>query len=129
MTLFLGQIGRPLNTRCYRSIEAFVGQVKRVLKKGGHFVCADLGRADELGKFQHCMRNSGMPPIKEVDITGNVVKALSLDHDRKLAHIRKSVPRLMINSFKDYAGLNESKIYNRLRTGEVRYFCFILEKN
>lgn len=117
------------SSHCYRSFEAFVEQVKRVLKKGGHFICADLRRADELGILQDRMRHSGMHLITEVDITANVVKALSLDHDRKLAHIRKSTPRLMANPIKEYAGLKGSKIYNRLRTREIMYLCFMLEKN
>jgi ubiquinone/menaquinone biosynthesis C-methylase UbiE len=117
------------SSHCYRSIEAFVGEVKRALKKGGHFICADLRWADELGMFQHCMRHAGMPLLREVDITANVVKALALDHDRKLVHIQKSTPKLLINTIKEYAGLKDSKIYNSLRTGEVRYLSFMLEKD
>jgi ubiquinone/menaquinone biosynthesis C-methylase UbiE len=116
------------SSHCYRSIETFVGQVKRVLKKKGHFICADLRWANELGPLQHCMLHSGMTLLREVDISANVVKALSLDHDRKLAHIQKSTPKLMINSIKEYAGLKDSKIYDSLRTGEVRYLSFMLEK-
>ena len=117
------------SSHCYRSTKAFVGEVKRALNKGGQFIYADLRRAEEIGALQNCMHNSGMRLLKEVDITANVVKALSLDHDRKFAHIQKAAPKFLINSFKEYAGLKDSKIYNRLRTDKVRYLSFMLEKN
>ena len=75
------------------------------------------------------MRNSGMRLLREADITANEVKALALDHDRKLAHIQKAVPKFLIKSFREYAGLKNSRIYNRLHTGKVRYISFMLEKN
>ena len=117
------------SSHCYRSTSAFVREVKRILKKGGHFICADLRRVKELDTLQDCMHNSGMRLVKEEDITANVVKALSLDHDHKLAQIQKAAPKLFINSFKEYAGLKNSRIYNRLQAGKVKYFCFMLEKN
>jgi SAM-dependent methyltransferase len=116
------------SSHCYRSMESFVEQAKRVLKSEGHFICADLRHGDEVDKFQHLMRHSGMTVIKEVDITAHVIEALKLDHDRKLTQIRASALRLLMKPFKEYAGLKGSKIYNQFRTGEAKYFAFILKK-
>ena len=117
------------SSHCYHSTRAFVGEVKRVLKQGGHFIYADLRRAEEIEALQSCLHKSGMRLLRQVDITANVVKALALDHDRKLVQIHKAAPKFLINSFKEYAGLKESKIFNRLSSGKVRYLSFMLEKN
>ena len=116
------------SSHCYRSTEAFIGQAKRVLKSGGHFICADLRFDDEVDKFQHLIRHSGMTVIKEVDITAHVVEALKLDHDRKLIQIRASAPKLMMKLFQEYAGLKGSKIYTQFRSGEAKYLAFVVEK-
>jgi SAM-dependent methyltransferase len=116
------------SSHCYRSIEAFFREVKRVLKNGGHFLFADLRWVSEMRTLKKSMRNNGMRLLEEIDITANVVKALSLDHDRKLAHIQRSSPRIIINPVKEYAGLRGSKIYKKFQTREVKYLCYILRK-
>ena len=57
---------------------AVIGQAKRVLKRGGQFICADLRHGSEIEKFQKFMRDSGMTAIKEGDLTDNVIEALKL---------------------------------------------------
>ena len=116
------------SSHCYRSMEAFVGQAERILKRGGYFICADLRHGDEVDYFQDLMHHSGLTVIREMDISAHVVESLKLDHDRKLARIRASVPRLLLKPFQEYAGLKDSKIYTKLRTGEIKYLALIMEK-
>ena len=116
------------SSHCYRSMEAFIEQAKRVLKSGGHLICADLRFDDEVGTFRHHLRHCGMDVLKEVDITAHVVAALKLDHERKLSQIRSSAPRLMVKLFQEYAGLKGSQIYTQFHTGKAKYLAFVLEK-
>ncbi len=79
----------------------------------------------EIAAFQQLMYHSGMNAIKEVDITDNVIEALKLDHDRKLTRIRTSVPKFMMKSFQEFAGLKGSKIDNKFCAGEAKYLAFV----
>jgi len=84
-----------------------------------------LRHGGEIATFQQLMHHSGMNAIKEVDTTDNVIEALKLDHDRKLIRIRTSVPKFMLKSFQEFAGLKGSKSYNKFCAGEAKYLAFV----
>ena len=72
--------------------------------------------------------HSGLSIIRETDITREVVAALDLDNQRKLALIDRIVPRLLRSSFYDFAGLVGSKIDQGFRSGTLAYVSFVAEK-
>jgi ubiquinone/menaquinone biosynthesis C-methylase UbiE len=89
------------SSHCYGSLDAFLMQVKRVLRKDGHFLYVDL-RADILYKQLHC---SGMTLIKETTITPNVLEVLNFDNERKMVLIQQSMHSLLLSAFQEFAGV------------------------
>lgn len=116
------------SSHCYGSMDAFLMQVKRVLRQGGYFLYADFRGKDKIDTLHKQLRRSGMTLIKETNITPNVIKALNLDNERKMTFIKKSIPKLLLKLFQEFAGVKGSKIYEGFRTGRVIYLSFVLQK-
>lgn len=116
------------SSHCYSSMDAFLAQVRRVLRQGGYFLYADFRRTEDLEKLRMSLRNSGLRIIKETDITPNIIKALQLDHDRKNAFINARAPKPLAGFFREFAGTNDSLIYDRFLSGETIYLSFVLQK-
>ena len=116
------------SSHCYYSMDAFLKQVKRVLRQGGYFLYADFRGKDKIDTLHKQLHRSGMTLIKETNITPNVIEALNLDNEHKMVFIQKLIPRLLLKSFQQFAGVKDSKIYEGFRTGRVIYLSFVLQK-
>jgi len=69
------------SSHCYSSMNAFLAQVKRVLREGGYFLMADFRRKEALEDLRESLNESGLTLIKETDITQNILEAMELDDD------------------------------------------------
>ena len=116
------------SSHCYGSINAFLMQVKRVLQEGGYFLYADFRDKDEIDILRRQLRHSGMTLIKETNITTNVIEALNLDNERKMALIQEAVHRVLLRPFQEFAGVMGSMMYEGFRTGQLIYLSFVLQK-
>jgi len=116
------------SSHCYSSMDAFLSQVKRVLRDGGYFLMADFRRKEALGGLRDSLNKSGLTLIKEKDITPNIIKALELDDERKTALIERSIHKSLVGFFFQFAGTNGSLIYDRFISGETIYLSFVLQK-
>ena len=116
------------SSHCYGSMDAFLGQVKRVLREGGYFLFADLRSKKKTDILRETLYKSGLTVIKETDITGNIFEALRLDNERKTTLIKKTIHKPLVPSFLEFAGTKGSKIYEKFRSGETVYLSFVLQK-
>jgi SAM-dependent methyltransferase len=116
------------SSHCYASMDAFLNEVRRVLRPDGVFLHADLRDASGLGVWKEQLKSSGMQVISEEDITANVLAALAADNDRKSALIRKYIPAPLHASFADFAGLRGSAVYEGFRAGRLTYRFFVLKR-
>lgn len=116
------------SSHCYGSVDAFLGQVRRVLRPGGYFLYADFRDQVKMDTWRQQIRDSGLTLVNEMDITKNVVAALDADDERKTKLINKLVPKLLLSSFKDFSGVKGSAIYNEFRSGVTPYVRFLLQK-
>lgn len=116
------------SSHCYRSMDAFLAQVKRVLRTGGYFLMADFRREETADELRRSLKESGLVLLKETDITQNILEALKLDDDRKTALINSSVHRSLAGFFHEFAGTNGSLINERFSNRETVYLSFILQK-
>lgn len=116
------------SSHCYGSMDAFLGQVERVLREGGHLLLADFRGKEDIDALRETLHRSGLAVVKETDITPNVVQALKLDSERKTALIRKTVRWPLVKPFLEFAGTEGSKIYEEFKSGETIYLSFVLEK-
>ena len=116
------------SSHCYGSVDAFLRQVRRVLRPGGYFLYADFRDLEKLENWRQQIRDSGLILINETNITANVVAALDADDERKTHLIDKLVPRLLLSAFKDFSGVKGSAIYTEFQSGVTPYLRFLLQK-
>ncbi len=116
------------SSHCYASVDAFLSQVRRVLRPGGYFLYADFRDREKMAAWRQQISDSGLVLINETDITANVVAGLDADDERKIQLINKLVPRLLLSSFKDFSGVKGSTMYTEFRTGVTPYLRFLLQK-
>ena len=105
------------SSHCYGNMESFVGEVYRVLKKGGHFSWADLRGKEMVKDTESVFDNSQLNCIHESVITPQVIDALDEVHEQKMGMIKNHVPKILQTAFKDFAGAKDSKIYNAFNNG------------
>lgn len=117
------------SSHCYPSMDAFLGEVARVLRPSGSFLFADFRGAGGITALRDELTRSGMATVRECDITANVAEALALDSARKLQFIRRKAPRLLWGPLEDFWGVEGSQVYMALRSGAARYLSFVLQKS
>lgn len=111
------------SSHCYGSMQSFLSEVRRVLRPGGYLLHADVGLPQDAEAFRKELQQAGLTMLDEQDITSNVLRAVQLDNDRKLALIDAHMPRWFRKQFQQLAGVEGSKINNLLRRGDIVYTC------
>ena len=116
------------SSHCYASMEDFLAQVKRVLKPGGYFLFADFRHCEKLDILDEQLDRTAMRRIKQENITPNVINALDADHDRRIAHIQRGVPKVLWQLMREFAGNKDTWIYKGFLAGSIVYQNFVYQK-
>ena len=116
------------SSHCYGSMEAFLANVKRVLRQNGYFLYADFRNINDVALLHSLMEQSGMKILKREDITANVLRSLDLDDQRKLILIRALFRDWLLKPFQEFAGVKGSKIYSAFQSGTMIYLHYVLQK-
>ncbi len=115
----------------YGSMISFFKEVKRVLKPNGVFLYADIVYSkNKVAMLDKQLIDSGMQLISSKVITKHIVKAMELDHDRKVEQMKKnidSITKSMIEPFSEFAGLVGSEIYNNFASEKSVYKWHIMQ--
>lgn len=111
------------SSHCYGSMARFLGEVRRVVRPGGHFLWADFRPPHELAEVPDRLRADGWTQCALDDITPNVLAALDRMVPRRRALIRAQVPRWLWGAFEQFAAFPGSRHYEQLRTGQRTYLC------
>jgi ubiquinone/menaquinone biosynthesis C-methylase UbiE len=109
------------SSHCYRSMAAFLSEVKRVLKPGGLLLWADLRSSKDAVALHAYVAGSGLELLEREDITSGVVEALRQDSLRKVALIERSVARALRYTFKEFAAVEGSGIYRAFQDPTAVY--------
>ncbi|OFX89140.1 MAG: hypothetical protein A2W99_01910 [Bacteroidetes bacterium GWF2_33_16] len=117
------------SARCYKDLDVFFSEVKRVLKSGGHFLFADMIRNNEVDGIKSQLNKCGFELISENNISMNVVKALDHDHSRRENLIKAKIPGFLSKSFLQFAGTQGTERYESFANGKMEYWSFVLRKN
>jgi len=112
----------------YGSVARFLGEVKRVLKPGGHLMLVDFRSENKMHVLQHQLRDTGMQMLQEEDISNNVIRSIEEEDDSKRARIRSLVPRQWQTLFCEFAGVAGSSFHQTLKDGSRHYYRFVMQK-
>lgn len=109
------------SSHCYASMDAFVAEVHRVLRPGGHFVWADLRGREDVDDARGQLTGSGLELVDEEDITDGVLRALRSDDERKAALVRAWIPWPFRRAIRPFAGLEGTRNVVGFSDGSLRY--------
>lgn len=116
------------SSHTYGSVEKFLIEVKRVLRKDGYFLLADIRTAKDFRLLEQQIANSGMQLLSEENISQNVRLAIELEEPIKQKRIQDNIPKWLQGIFKEFAGVAGSKCHKQLASGELVYYRFVLRK-
>jgi ubiquinone/menaquinone biosynthesis C-methylase UbiE len=116
------------SSHCYKSMETFLANARRVLRQNGYFLYADFRNKDDVALLHSQMEKSGMKILKREDITANVLRSLDLDDRRKVLLIRALFRNWLLKPFQEFAGVKGSKIHSGFQSGTIIYLHYVLQK-
>ena len=117
------------SSHCYGDLDAFLREVRRMLRPGGHFLYADFRSRTEVEAWRAKLLAMGLTLVSERNITPGVVAALDADDESKRGLIRSYVDRPLVRLFGQFAALRGSTLYNEFRGGAVEYRAFVFQKD
>jgi len=116
------------SSHCYGNQRAFVAEVERILKPGGHFLITDFMATTELGDYEEILKSGNLEMVTKNDVTENVLMSLKLDSNRRLDLIQQRTPRFLHSILKKFSGVEGSNIYNQLESQDTVYVAYHLVK-
>lgn len=116
------------SSHCYPSMEGFLSEVKRVLKPNGYMAFCDLRRSSGIETLDKNIHASGLRVLKRYEITTQVLHALDQISSTRDSQISLVIPSVFRKAFRDFAGVKDTTVYTMLKTGEMQYFCYLLQK-
>jgi len=118
-------------SHCYPDFPAFLHEVARVLRPGGHFLYADFRFRDGFAAWLSAIQNAPLQIVQTRDIQEPVLRGMAYNAKRSESLIRDRLPAFLHGPAKDFAGLPGSSVYNDLKSGEMSYrsWCFIKKES
>ena len=89
---------------------------------------ADLRERDGTETLRRQLAAGPLTLLDHQDITAEVLRALRLDSARKLALIDAWIPRALHPAFRPFAGIEGTKNYVGLETGDRHYLSALLRE-
>ncbi|CAG9323369.1 unnamed protein product [Blepharisma stoltei] len=116
------------SSHCYGNIKAFITEVNRILRPGGHFFITDFLYENDLAAYEEALGSTEMKLQEKQDITDNVLLSLNFDSKRRSRMILNRTPRLLHPILKRFSGVEGSNIYTQMKSRESVYVAYHLVK-
>lgn len=114
------------SSHCYANMDAFLGEVRRVLKPGGRFGWVDIRGAGMVAGTEAAFSRCGLDLVAAEDFSQNVAQSMVASHDRKEALIQRMWLGKAIA--REFAATNGSTIHKALQHGQACYLAKIFRK-
>jgi len=113
-------------SHCYPDFPAFLREVARVLRPGGHFLYADFRFSDLHAAWDAAIAAAPLTVVQTRVINAEVLRGMDCNAERSLALIRRRLPKFLHGPGRDFAGVPGSRVYTALQSGELSYrsYCF-----
>jgi ubiquinone/menaquinone biosynthesis C-methylase UbiE len=115
------------SSHCYGSLPTFLAEVRRVLRPGGHFLYADFRASADIPAWLDDIRAAGFIEQERQDITAAVVRAIERDQEQRAQLIERSIPKALLPTFRQFAGVPGSLIHEGLCARQLIYLRFVLQ--
>ena len=116
------------SSHCYSDMSAFIHEVFRVLRPGGHFAWTDFRDEKRMQELRDIFAITDFSIVKNIDITIQVIAALDKISDDKQSRIEKGTGRIIRRSFETFAGVRGTPVYESFQNGSLRYYRYLLKK-
>lgn len=113
-------------SHCYPDFPKFLREVARVLTPGGYFLYADFRFVDSIFKWETTLESCPLKIMQGAEISENVLRGMAMNSAKSNALLDRKLPKFMRALGRDFAGVQGSRIYNALESGQVSYrsYCF-----
>ena len=112
----------------YGNMEKFVKEVYRCLKPGGSFLYTDFRYSDKMDELNQLLAKFDFIKFDEQMINNQVLKALELDSERRVALVEKHAPLFLSKYLHDFAGSTDSPTFNDIKSGKIIYYVYCFHK-
>lgn len=116
------------SSHCYGAMQAFLKEVSRVLRPDGRFLFADFRLPDEIDPLKQEFSDAGLVIIQEEDITASVIRSMEHEDARKRGLIQRYFPGWIQRIFRQFAGVDDSSIFQSFKDGSLKYVRFAARK-
>lgn len=116
------------SSHCYGSPGRFFDEASRVLCAGGHFLFADFRAKEDTEELDSQLSAAGLVIRDKQDITGNVLEAMKADSERKQTLIDQHISGWLRGTFRQFAGLAQTQVYQSFVDRDLVYLCYRLQK-
>ena len=116
------------SSHCYPSMEEFLSEVHRALRPNGYLAYCDLRRTSGIKSLDEALTKSALHILKRHEITAQVLSALDHVSQARDDQITAVFPALLRPAVRDFAAVKDTAVYNMLKTGEMKYFYYLLQK-
>ncbi len=116
------------SSHCYGSLPRFFEEVHRVLLPGGYFLFADFRTLEDAQTLRKSIEATGLEFVEEELITDGVLRALTLDSERKRELLEALVPQFLRLTFSRFAAIQGSDVYEYFAEGTFVYLRYVFRK-
>lgn len=115
-------------SHCYPDFTAFLREVARVLRPGGHFLYADFRFREEVHAWDSAISSGPLGVLQTRDISREVLRGMDRNAARSEALVKECFPRFLHPRGRDFAGVPGSMIYEALKSGGLSYRSWCMAK-
>ncbi len=114
----------------YADFPAFLREVIRVLRPGGHFLICDYRRKNKVDRVKAQIDDAGFKVLSIDDITPHIVRGLELSEPQKVQVIEKYAPRFLRRGILQFARVSGGTDSERdlFLSGQKAYFSAVLQR-